>query len=309
MQIRKTFKPAMVLMLALLLTNGCASRAAQDETSSAASGNKLPDAALDLPDKSVNTTTDNSDNANSNAALGSKPDEQSSPPTAKPAVSAPKKLYKMNKVYSFVPIHKGETSENVVLLTFDDGPKEDEMISSLLDTLDKHKAKAVFFVNGYRVKRHPELLKKIADRGQTIGNHSWDHIDLKKEKGAVVKKQIGDVQEIVKKVTGKEPVFFRPPFGSGNDSVKSIVRGYDMLYMTWSDGSLDWDKSTKDKPDKVIANVLEQLHPGVNILMHELPWTTKALDTLLTKLESKGYGFIDPATIDPAPLPNAQNAK
>ena len=60
--------------------------------------------------------------------------------------------------------------------------------------------------------------------------------------------------------------------------------------------------STKDKPDIVIKNVLEQLHPGANILMHELPWTLKALDSLLTKLEPKGYGFIDPATIDSEPV-------
>ncbi|SEN23806.1 polysaccharide deacetylase family protein [Paenibacillus sp. OV219] len=232
-------------------------------------------------------------------------------PDKQPVAEAPKKLYQMNKVYSFVPIDKTTTSNKVVLLTFDDGPKADKTVTALLDTLDKHKAKAIFFVNGYRVKAHPELLKKIADRGQTIGNHSWDHIDLKKETEASVKKQIGDVQQIVKEVTGKEPVFFRPPFGNGNDFVKSVVRGQGMLYMTWSDGSLDWDASTKDKPDKVIANVLEQLHPGVNILMHELPWTTEALDTLLTKLEEKGYGFIDPDTIDLAlnSPPAAQTAK
>lgn len=54
------------------------------------------------------------------------------------------------------------------------------MITSLIDTLDKHNAKAIFFVNGYRVKSHPELLKLIHDRGQIVGNHAWDHEDLKK---------------------------------------------------------------------------------------------------------------------------------
>lgn len=71
-----------------------------------------------------------------------------------------------------------------------------------------------------------------------------------------------------------------------------------MLYMTWSNGSLDWDKSTKNKPEKVIQNVLDQLNPGSNILMHELPWTVEALDELLTKLEKKGYSFVDPRAIE-----------
>ena len=67
--------------------------------------------------------------------------------------------------------------------------------------------------------------------------------------------------------------------------------------MTWSNGSLDWDSSARDKPEVVIRNVMEQLHPGANILMHELPWTADALDELLTKIEAEGYLFIDPETI------------
>ena len=68
--------------------------------------------------------------------------------------------------------------------------------------------------------------------------------------------------------------------------------------MTWSDGFLDWDASTQGRPDLVVANVLQQLHPGANILMHELPRTAETLDPLLTQLQQRGYGFIDPATIE-----------
>ncbi|MBX4149582.1 polysaccharide deacetylase family protein [Paenibacillus sp. Dod16] len=206
--------------------------------------------------------------------------------------------YHMNKVYRIVP-NDDTVPEKVVLLTFDDGPKEEKMISQMIDTLDKHNAKAIFFVNGYRAKEHPELLKLIHDRGQIIGNHSWDHIDLKKENKQTVKKQIGDVQQIVKEATGSEPKFFRPPFGSGGDIVKEVALSHDLLFMTWSNGSLDWESKSKNKPEAVVSNVLEQLHPGSNILMHELPWTVEALDTLLTKLEAKGYGFVDPRQIEP----------
>ncbi|WP_433744843.1 polysaccharide deacetylase family protein [Paenibacillus amylolyticus] len=207
------------------------------------------------------------------------------------------KTYHMNENYYIKP--NDEASPNkVVLLTFDDGPKEEKMITSLIDTLDKHNAKAIFFVNGYRVKTHPELLKLIHERGQIVGNHAWDHEDLKKMTKAEAAKQVTDVQKIVKDTIGEEPQFFRPPFGSGNDALKATVKKNGMLYMTWSNGSLDWDKSTKDKPEKVIQNVLDQLNPGSNILMHELPWTVEALDELLTKLEKKGYSFVDPRAIE-----------
>jgi peptidoglycan/xylan/chitin deacetylase (PgdA/CDA1 family) len=218
-----------------------------------------------------------------------------------PAAREPAKiLYRMNKAYDIVPIDKTKASAQVVLLTFDDGPKDSKTLEPLLDALDKHKAKAIFFVNGYRVKAHPELLKQIRERGQTIGNHSWDHIMLGKEKADKIRKQIEDVQAIVKDVAGVTPVFFRPPYASGNADVHRIAEENGLLYMTWSNGSLDWTLGAKDadKPQKVIDNVLKQLRPGSNILMHELPWTGEALDRLLTVLEQKGYGFVDPATIE-----------
>lgn len=208
-------------------------------------------------------------------------------------------LYHMNKNYDIVP-NEESTNKKVVLLTFDDGPKDANMINPLMDILDKHQAKAIFFVNGYRVKAHPELLELIHKRGGIIGNHSWDHIILKDKSYAEVKKQIEDVQSIVKETIGEAPHFFRPPHGAGGDVGKKIAAENGMLYMTWSNGSLDWEMKEKEteKTDKLIKNVTDQLHSGSNILMHELPWTVEALDKLLTTLEGKGYSFVDPRSIE-----------
>ncbi|MNO68222.1 Peptidoglycan-N-acetylmuramic acid deacetylase PdaC [compost metagenome] len=214
--------------------------------------------------------------------------------------AVPELQYHINKAYNVVPNEEG-INKKVVLLTFDDGPKDQEMVNGLLDTLDKHQAKAIFFVNGYRVKANPDLLKQIYDRGQIIGNHSWDHIDLKKESPDNARKQVEDVQQIVEDNIGERPKFFRPPFGSGNDTLHKIAEDNGLIYMTWSNGSLDWDSKNKNKPDAVIQNVMDQLHNGSNILMHELPWTVEALDELLTKLEEQGYSFVDPRAISEAP--------
>lgn len=299
-----------VLLLACcLMLSACGSNGAAQKQGAAMKGGNTQTTQQNESPGQVSPPKENTDPS----AEQSKPEDPSSASSSKspdspdpseeadkdPEAEAPSEpKYHMNKVYRIVP-NDESVPEKVVLLTFDDGPKDEKMINRMIDTLDKHKAKAIFFVNGYRAKEHPELLKLIHDRGQIIGNHSWDHIDLKKESKQKVEKQIGDVQEIVKKATGAEPKFFRPPFGSGGDTVKEVALEHDLLFMTWSNGSLDWESKNKNKPDAVVSNVLEQLHPGSNILMHELPWTAEALDTLLTKLEGKGYGFVDPQWIEP----------
>lgn len=191
-----------------------------------------------------------------------------------------------------------DIEKKVVLLTFDDGPKDEEILTSILDTLDQYQAKAIFFINGYRAEQKPELVELIHERGQPIGNHSWDHIDLKEQTEEELEQQIGGVQQLAEKLTGEAPAFFRPPFGSGGDAVKAKAAEHQLLYMTWSNGSRDW-MSGYQEPAKIIGSVLEQLHSGSNILMHELPWTAEALDELLQTLQEKGYRFVDPAQIDP----------
>ena len=241
---------------------------------------------------------DNADETNETEEENTQPDpaetEQNDADVDSPADEQPVKVaYEMNGIYDIVPIDE-TANENVVLLTFDDGPKEQEMLSEMLDILDKHEAKAIFFVNGYRVEQNPDLLKLIAERGHSIGNHSWDHIILRDLPQEEMGQQVEDVQEIVEELIGERPKFFRPPNGAGSDLLKEKVASEGMLYMTWSNGSEDW---VYDDPDTVIQRVMEQLRPGSNILMHELPWTVEALDTLLTKISEEGYEFIHPESI------------
>ena len=67
-----------------------------------------------------------------------------------------------------------DTPERVVALTFDDGlhPK---FTPDLLDILQEHGAKATFFVVGAAVRRYPHIVRRAAEAGHAIGNHSWDH--------------------------------------------------------------------------------------------------------------------------------------
>ena len=69
------------------------------------------------------------------------------------------------------------TDERVVWLTIDDGPSGDT--AAMLDLLDRHGAKATFFLVGERALAQPAVVQAIRDRGHGIGNHSADHPDTR----------------------------------------------------------------------------------------------------------------------------------
>ncbi|ALA42769.1 MULTISPECIES: polysaccharide deacetylase family protein [Paenibacillus] len=303
-------KTAAILFTACLLLSACtatkpesaATSNQQDSAASDSSNSAKDQSNVSSPKSSSKQAgSDDHNSAGKTNAQNDKTSESNETGAATSATSATtnNKMYHLDKAYNVIPNQQG-TEKKVVLLTFDDGPKEAAMINKIIDVLDKHKAKAIFFVNGYRVKEHPELLKLIHDRGQPIGNHSWDHIVLKNKSEPEVKKQIETVQKAVKDITGQAPVFFRPPHGAGGDVGRKVAKENGLLYMTWSVGSLDWTmkKNQPNKTEALLKNVTEQLHPGSNILMHELPWTAEALDSILTRLEQKGYQFVDPQGIE-----------
>ncbi len=201
--------------------------------------------------------------------------------------------YHVNKNFDIVPNDKKSNSK-VVLITIDDGPTKQS--NSILETLAKHNAKAIFFVNGVHNKDNPNTMAEILKAGHSLGNHTWDHPNLKKLSEEKIKKEIESDTELIKKLTNETPKFFRPPFGVSTKYVRDLVKKDGMIYMNWSGAAKDWEKSAHQK-ETFIKNVMKDLHPGSNILIHEHPWSAQNLDALLTNIEQKGYTFVDPKDI------------
>ena len=72
---------------------------------------------------------------------------------------------------TFYMVH---TEEKVIALTFDDGPDPIDT-PEVLDILKENNAHATFFVLGQAAKEYPYLVKRIAEEGNEIGNHSFSH--------------------------------------------------------------------------------------------------------------------------------------
>ena len=71
----------------------------------------------------------------------------------------------------------GDTSQKTVYLTFDCG-YENGNTGTILDVLKQHNAPAAFFVVGNYITSAPELVKRMAEEGHIVGNHTWSHPDM-----------------------------------------------------------------------------------------------------------------------------------
>ncbi len=204
--------------------------------------------------------------------------------------------YKVSDVFSIVPIDQN-TNEKVVLLTFDDAP--DEHALEMAKTLKSLDAGAIFFVNGHFLEspEKKEMLKEIHDMGFMIGNHTYSHAYLPDLPEQEQRAEIVRVSDMVEKITGEKPEFFRAPNGANTDYTKKIAEEQGMILMNWSYG-YDWNKEymSKEALTDIMLNT-DLLANGVNLLMHDREWTAAALKDIVTGLRDKGYEMVDPKLI------------
>ena len=207
-----------------------------------------------------------------------------------------KPKYKLNvNNWDIEPI--GDANEKVVLLTIDDAP--DKYGLEMAKTLHELDAKAIFFVNGHFIDTPEEkaVLKEIYDMGFPIGNHTWNHHNLKKLSKEQQRKEIVSLNDEIEAITGERPKFFRAPFGVNTDYSKEVVKEEKMLLMNWSFG-YDWNKEYMSK--EAIADIMVNtplLHSGSNLLMHDREWTNAALEDIVIGLREKGYKMVNPHLI------------
>lgn len=178
----------------------------------------------------------------------------------------------------------------MIAMTFDDGPSY-ENTKMVVDTFKKYDARATFFVVGRNITKgqtkNREILKEAYKNGNEIGNHSYDHPNLRKLSANSVKSQLSRTNKLVKEVTGKSTTLLRPPFGETN-SVVSQQAGVPLIF--WSVDTLDW--KTRNINSNV-RSVLNGAKDGEIILMHDIHTpSAKAVQIVVPQLIEKGYQLV-----------------
>ena len=111
------------------------------------------------------------------------------------------RINKTNYEYDVVINRKIDKSKKMIALTFDDGPNYNT--SKIIDVLNKYDIKATFFVLGSRAINNKDILKKMADSGMEIGNHTYNHLLLTKYDENKIRSEIEDTSEVIYNVTKK----------------------------------------------------------------------------------------------------------
>jgi len=185
---------------------------------------------------------------------------------------------------------RGASSDKKITLTFDDGP-DPVHTAQILKILEKHQVPATFFIIGNKAEKQEELLRQIISKGHSIGNHSFSHaffFDLYLRKK--MERDLIKTEDLLLKVTGIKPFLFRPPYGVTNPVVAKVAKKLGYKVIGWSVRSLD--TVIKDA-DKITERVVERLHPGAVILMHDdRDVTPKALEMIITRAKEEGYSFV-----------------
>ncbi|MBS4176755.1 polysaccharide deacetylase family protein [Lederbergia citrea] len=185
------------------------------------------------------------------------------------------------------------TEEKLIALTFDDGPHS-TFTPQILDILAKYNAKATFFVIGEHAKKFPNIIKRQVKEGHEIANHSFTHYNPIK-KGEALKKELRQTDDILYKITGTKPAFYRPVGGYYNDQIinTSVHEGYRVIMWSWHQDTEDWKRPGVNK---IVSKVLSGHQPGDVVLFHDAggdrSQTVKALSIILPALEKEGYEFV-----------------
>jgi cellulose synthase/poly-beta-1,6-N-acetylglucosamine synthase-like glycosyltransferase/peptidoglycan/xylan/chitin deacetylase (PgdA/CDA1 family)/spore germination protein YaaH len=192
-----------------------------------------------------------------------------------------------------------------IALTFDDGP-DAVWTPQILDILKEKHVHATFFVIGGNAEANPDLVQRILDEGNELGNHTYTHPNLADTPSQAVSLELNATQRLIQALTGRSLVLFRPPYlGDAEPGDTSeiapveIAQGLGYITVGEHIDPVDWALPGADVIVARVVKALENPAPdahGNTILLHDAggdrAQTVAALPVVIDTLRAKGYQFV-----------------
>lgn len=181
-----------------------------------------------------------------------------------------------------------ETDENIVALTFDDGPTP-EGTDAVLATLDRYNIKATFFLIGNRMERWPGQAEKLIAAGHELGNHTYSHKRNLLRSQGFYRQEVRKADALLRQARS-DTTLFRPPFGKRLIGLPLEVEAAGYRTIMWD---VEGHAERYDDPETYAADIVSRVRPGSIILMHPMyrhnQLDRDALPLIIDALQAKGY--------------------
>src|SRR5580692_2983419 len=196
-----------------------------------------------------------------------------------------------------------------VVLTFDDGPWP-ATTSRVLAALAAECVRATFFLIGKSAARYPDLVRRIAAEGHTIGHHTWQHRILARIKPgeaiAEIDRGITAVEMALHNVATSTPStpFFRFPGFAMTPATLDLLQSRGIVVFGADLWASDWNRMTPAQELKLLTDRLKTAGKGI-ILLHDPKTRTAAmLPVFLRYLADHHYRVVHiaPAAHDHVPV-------
>nr|WP_205861691.1 polysaccharide deacetylase family protein [Planosporangium flavigriseum] len=170
-----------------------------------------------------------------------------------------------------LPGLSGTGLRNHVALTFDDGP-DPRSTPAFLDLLRAQHVRATFFLLGNMLIRAPQLGAELVAAGHEVAIHGWEHRCLIARGPRATYDDIARARDLVAAVTGRQPQWYRPPYGVLTTAALNAARRLDLAPVLWTAWGRDWE--ARATPESVLATVAGRLRGGGTVLLHDSDCTS-----------------------------------
>jgi len=212
--------------------------------------------------------------------------------------------------------------KKLIALTFDLCETRYEVAGyqgAIIDYLRANNVKATFFAGGKWLLTHRERAEQLmADPLFEVGNHGWEHRNLRRLAGAALKSEIENAQlayeEVRAGLSAKQCLardrvpagervpprvtHLRFPYGACNPAALDAVREQGLTPVQWDVAA--GDPAPGESAAQMTRIVLGAVQPGSIVVFHAngRGWhTDAALPKIVSELRAQGYEFVTVAEL------------
>ena len=191
-------------------------------------------------------------------------------------------------------VHRVETTDSVVALTFDDGPTP-RGTDAILAILDSLRVPGTFFLIGSETRENPDLARRIVEAGHDVGNHSFSHERMYFGSEAHLRREIETTDSLLREAGFRGELYFRPPYGKKLLDLPRYLHRTGRTTVTW-DVQPEPARVGTETPEEIVRRTLDHTRPGSIILLHVMypsgEPSRRAVPGIVSGLRTRGYRFV-----------------